>query len=58
MVFGALCCSDDYRHIALPVPTVFVVGTDGVVRFRYVNPIHRVRLDVDGLLAAAKNEVS
>jgi len=41
-------------HHVLPVPAVFVVGTDGVVRFQYVNPNHRVRLDSDVLLAAAR----
>jgi len=45
-------------HHVLPVPAVFVVGTDGVVRFQYVNPNHRVRLDADILLAAAKGEMA
>ncbi|MFC1650273.1 peroxiredoxin-like family protein [Candidatus Latescibacterota bacterium] len=38
----------------LPVPAVFLVGTDGVIRFHYVNPSYSVRLDADVLLAAAK----
>jgi len=45
-------------HHVLPVPAVFVVGTDGVVRFQYVNPDHRVRLDADVLLAAAKAQMA
>lgn len=45
-------------HHLLPVPAVFVVGTDGVVRFQYVNPDHRVRLDADVLLAAAKAQMA
>ncbi len=44
-------------HHVLPVPAVFVVGTDGVVRFQYVNPNHRVRLDGDILLAAARAQM-
>ena len=40
-------------HILL-VPSVFLVGTDGVIRFHYVNPNYSVRLDPDVLLAAAK----
>ena len=40
-------------HI-LPVPAVFLVGTDGVIQFQYVNPKYSVRLDPDVLLAAAK----
>lgn len=38
----------------LPVPSVFVIGTDGVIRFTYVNPDHRVRIDGGVLLAAAR----
>lgn len=45
-------------HQVLPVPAVFVVGTDSVVRFQYVNPDHRVRLDADVLLAAAKAQMA
>jgi hypothetical protein len=45
-------------HRVLPVPAVFVVGTDGVVRFQYVNPDHRVRLDAGVLLAAAKAQMA
>ena len=42
-------------HHLLPVPAVFIVGTDGVIRFRYFNPNHRERLDTDALLAAARS---
>lgn len=45
-------------HHILPVPAVFVVGTDGVVRYQYVNPDHRVRLDAKVLLAAAKAQMA
>jgi len=44
-------------HHVLPVPAVFVVGPDGVVRYQYVNPNHRVRLDGSVLLAAARSEM-
>lgn len=44
-------------HHILPVPAVFIVGTDGVVGFEYVNPSHRIRLDGGTLLAAAKAEM-
>lgn len=40
-------------HHLLPVPAAYVV-TGGVVRFAYVNPDHRIRVDADVLLAAAK----
>jgi len=41
-------------HGILPVPSVFLVGTDGVIQFQYVNPNHRVRLESTVLLAAAR----
>ena len=41
-------------HQMLPVPAVFIIGKDGVIKFSYVNPNYRVRLDPDVLLAAAK----
>ena len=37
----------------LPVPAVFLV-TEGRVRFQYVNPVYRVRLAREVLLAAAR----
>ena len=36
----------------MPVPGIFLVGTDGKIRFSYVNPDYRIRLDADVLLAA------
>lgn len=38
----------------LPVPAVFLVGKDGTIRFHYVHPNYRIRLDTDLLLAAAR----
>ena len=35
-------------HHLLPVPAVFVIGTDGLTRFEYVNPDYRVRLALSG----------
>ncbi|RMG56015.1 MAG: hypothetical protein D6723_01360 [Acidobacteria bacterium] len=42
------------KHHLLPVPAAFVIGTDGVIKFAYVNPNYKVRVDPDVLLAAAK----
>ena len=42
------------KHHLLPVPSVFVIGTDGVIKFEYVNPNYKVRINPDLLLAAAK----
>ncbi len=42
------------KHHLLPVPSVFVVGEDGVIKFSYVNPNYKVRMDSGLLLEAAK----
>jgi len=36
----------------LPIPATFVIGTDGHVRARFVDPDYRKRMDVDDLLGA------
>jgi len=38
----------------LPVPTVYLVGRDGVIRFAFSDPDYKVRLSTDALLAAAQ----
>ncbi len=40
----------------LPVPSVFLIRTDGTVAFSYANPDYRVRLQPDVLMAAANAE--
>lgn len=42
------------KHHLLPVPAVFIVGKDGIIKFEYVNPNYRVRIDPDLLLAGAR----
>jgi peroxiredoxin len=42
-------------HHQLPVPAVYVVGTDRLVYFAYAHPNHRIRLDPDLLVAAARS---
>ena len=41
-------------HHQLPVPSVFLVDADGIVRWRYSNPDYRVRPDNGSLLSAAR----
>lgn len=41
-------------HQILPVPAVYLIGSDGLVHFQYVNPIYQVRLHPAVLLAAAR----
>ena len=40
------------KHHQLPVPAVYVVTTNGLIQFAYVNPDYKVRLDPELLLAA------
>jgi peroxiredoxin len=42
------------KHHELPVPAVFLVATNGVIQFEYVNPDYSVRAHPDVLLAAAR----
>ena len=38
----------------LPIPATFVVGTDGTVKARHVDPDYRRRIEIDDLLAVLK----
>lgn len=33
-----------FDHHLLPAPAIFVVGTDGIIQFQYVNPNYKIRL--------------
>ena len=39
----------------LPIPATFVVGQDGLVKSRYIDPDYRHRMEVDDLLAALRS---
>jgi peroxiredoxin len=39
----------------LPIPATFVVGTDGVIKTRHVDPDYRKRIEIDDLLDALKS---
>jgi hypothetical protein len=39
----------------LPIPATFIVGRDGVVKARYIDPDYRRRMDLHELLAALKS---
>jgi len=41
-------------HHVLPAPATYIIGTDGIISFAYINPDYKVRLHPDVLLAAAK----
>ena len=42
------------KHHILPVPAAYVLGTDGVIKFAYINPDHKVRVPSAVLLTAAQ----
>lgn len=46
-----------YDHNMLPVPSVFIIDTDGTIKFKYVNPDYKIRLSPEVLLAALKAKV-
>ena len=41
------------RHGVLPVPAVFAIDADGVIRFAFTNPNYKQRLPADELLTVA-----
>ena len=41
-------------HHVLPAPATYIIGTDGVISFAYINPNYKVRLHPDVLVAAAQ----
>jgi len=38
----------------LPIPATFVVGTDGIIKARFVDPDYRKRMDIDEMLEALR----
>ena len=42
----------------LPIPSVFVVGQDGLIKARHIDPDYRRRMELDDLLAAAELALS
>ena len=39
----------------LPIPATFVVGTDGKVKARFVDPDYRKRMAIEGMIAALRS---
>ena len=42
------------KHHILPVPAVFIIGPDRMIRYEYVNPNHAVRPTPEIIMAAAR----
>lgn len=45
--------SGEQQHM-LPVPAVFIIGTDSIIKYEYVNPNHAIRPTPEIIMAAAK----
>ena len=41
-------------HHVLPAPATYLIGSDGIIKFAYINPDYKVRLPPSVLLAAAE----
>ena len=41
-------------HHVLPAPSIYIIGTDGIIQFQYTNPDYHVRLHPTVLLSAAR----
>jgi peroxiredoxin len=39
----------------LPIPATFIIGTDGIIRARFVDPDYRMRMAIEDLLAALRS---
>jgi peroxiredoxin len=39
----------------LPIPATFIVGTDGIIRARFVDPDYRMRMAIEDMLAALRS---
>lgn len=46
---------NDNTNWTLPIPATFVVGTNGVVKARYVDPDYRHRMDVEKIIRAVRS---
>jgi peroxiredoxin len=44
----------DNENWILPIPATFIIGEDGVIRGRFVDPDYRKRMGIEDLLAALK----
>ncbi|WP_154221908.1 hypothetical protein [Marinicella rhabdoformis] len=44
-----------HKHRLLPAPATFLVGTDGMIQFQYINPDYKIRLAPSILMAAAQD---
>ena len=47
--------SQGTEHWMLPIPATFIIGTDGIVRARFVDPDFRMRMAIEDMLAALRS---
>lgn len=46
------------KHNLLPVPSVFIIGKDGKIKFVYTNANYKIRLSSKELMKAAKEALN
>jgi hypothetical protein len=47
--------SQGTENWVLPIPATFIVGTDGIVSARFVDPDYRMRMAIEDLVAALRS---
>src|SRR5262249_36797434 len=47
--------SQGTENWALPIPATFIVGTDGIITARFVDPDYRMRMAIEDLVAALRS---
>ncbi len=41
----------------LPIPATFIIGTDGIIRARFVDPDYRLRMAIEDMVAALRSAI-
>lgn len=47
--------SQGTENWVLPIPATFIVGTDGIVTARFVDPDYRMRMAIEDMIAALRS---
>lgn len=47
--------SQGTENWVLPIPATFIVGTDGIIAARFVDPDYRMRMAIEDMIAALRS---
>jgi len=47
--------SQGTENWVLPIPATYVIGSDGIITSRFVDPDYRMRMAIDDMLAALRS---